>query len=129
MQSRHVSTERRGEATIVAVAKATLEGMGEWDYPDDSAVGLLDEFARAVAGAPAGVVVDVRDTEVLNHASVAVVSRLARMLAEHNRPRVICCSRQVKEILDLCRVNSLYPCRTSLEEALAELGRGQQDLA
>ena len=89
MQARHVSTEARGEATVVAVSKATLEGLAEWDYPDESARGLLDEVARAVAAAPAGVVVDMRDTEVLHHAKVALVSRLARVLAQKHRTRVI----------------------------------------
>jgi anti-anti-sigma regulatory factor len=125
MQFRHLTTQARGIVTVIAISPSNLESIDEWDYPNQTVAELLDEFGRAVAEAPAGVVVDIRETRTLNHASVAVLARLARVLSEHGRPGVLCCSSQVKEILDLCRINRLCPCWTDLEESVAEIAKGR----
>src|SRR5438552_2355816 len=129
MQHRHVKSLPLGGATVVAIARDTLEAIDEatcWSGPTPQVAELLDEFVQAIEAAPGGVVVDMRDTRFLDHASVSVVFRLARLLAEHNKPRLICCSREVKGILDVCRLNTICLNATDLEEAVAVLAQGQK---
>ena len=113
---------------MVAVAKDTLAAINEETWrsgPPPLVAELLDEFGRALGAAPGPLVVDIRDTQFLDHASVSVLFRLARLVAEHNKRGFICCSSEVKEILDACRLNTVCPTTTRLEEAMTELAVGQ----
>lgn len=124
MESRHLSIKQIKHATVIAVSKATVEGIEEDDYPDGNAVELRDDFKHAVAQAPGGIVIDIRDIAYLNHASMSLVFSLVSVVADRDKqPPVMCCSSQIKELLDTCRINCLCDCFTELTEALTELGR------
>lgn len=132
MQHYHVKSLSLGNVTVIAVAKDTLEAINEVtcaDGPTPLVRELLDEFVQALGPASGGVVVDLRETEFVDHASLSVVYRLAKLLAEHNKPRLFCCSRDVKAIIDVCRLNEICPCVTEFEEAVAELAQVQGNQA
>src|SRR5262245_28325897 len=128
MQHRHVKSLPQGGITVVAVAKDTLAAINEgtcWSGPTPLVAELLDEFVQAMGAAPGPVVVDIRDTQFIDHASVSVLFRLARLVADRNKRGFICCSSAVKEILDACRLNTVCPTAAKLEEAMTELAGGQ----
>src|SRR5262245_12536963 len=128
MQHRYVKSMPLGGVTVVAVAKETLATINEgtcWSGPSPLVAELLDEFRQALGAAPGPVVVDSRDTQVLDHASVFVLVRLARLVAEYNKRGLICCSSEVKGIIDVCRLNAVCPTAGTLEEALTELAAGR----
>ena len=127
MQLQHTSTELRGDVTVVTILKATLEGIDESEYPSDRTRQLAVEFEQAVADAPGSVVVDIRDTEFLNHSSVVTLSQVVRTLVGHGKSGVICCSSNIKAVLDIVKVSAHCPCRTSMEESLAALSPGASD--
>ena len=125
MQYQHLKSLTRGTVTVVAIAKGTLEAINEENYLTPQVAELHDEFAQAISADPGAVVVDLRDTHFLDHAGVSVMFRLTKLLAERNQPRMICCSREVRDVLVLCRLTSICPCVTELEEAVARLAEVQ----
>ena len=128
MQHRHVTCVPLGGITVVAVSKDTLAAINEgtcWSGPTPLVAELLDESAQVMKAAPGAVVIDVRDTQFIDHASVSVLFQLARLVADHKKGGFISCSSEVKEILDVCRLNTVCPTTTRLEEATTELAGGQ----
>jgi anti-anti-sigma factor len=121
MQFQHLKLLARGNATVIAIAKSTLAEINEENYSTSPVAELLDEFARAISATPGAVIIDLRDTHFLDSAGMSVVFRLARLLAERNQPRLICCSPGVQDVLVVCRLTSICPCVTELEEAVARL--------
>jgi anti-anti-sigma regulatory factor len=129
MQHRHVGlVSIHNDITVVCLPQVTLEAINE----HTCALGLgqsplvaefLDEFAYAIQAARGGVLVDMRDTRYLDHASVALMCRLAKLLAKRNLPWVICCSPEVKDILEVCLLTMIGPYATDLEAAVIRLGR------
>ncbi len=129
MQHPHVNSVPLGTVTLIAVAKDTLAAVNEqtcWSGPTPLVSDLLEEFVQAITAAPGSVVVDIRDTQFIDHASVSVVFQLAKLVVNQNKRGFICCSSDVKEILDLCRLSTLCPTTAKLEEAVAELGGEKQ---
>jgi hypothetical protein len=126
MDFRNITVLHRGDATLVEVPKAVVAAINEHNYPSPLAAELLAEFGQAIATAPAGIVLDMRDTEYVDHASVDVVFRLARQLADRNKPRAICCSEPIKDVLDACRIGSFCPTVTALDMAINWVSREQE---
>lgn len=127
MQHCHVKSVPQGDITVIAVAKDTLAAINEATCaagPSPLVAELMDEFVQIMGAASGPVVVDIRDTNFIDHASVAVLFRLARLLADQNKRARICCSSRVKEVLNVCRVNTICPTFTELKDAMAELAGG-----
>jgi anti-anti-sigma regulatory factor len=124
MQYRHVGPVAVGnDLTVVCLPKVTLEAINEDTCalgPTPLVAAFLDEFASAIQAAQGGVLVDMRDTPYLDHASVAVMVRLAKLLAKRHLPWVILCSPEVKAILEVCRFTMIGPCATDLEAAVTQ---------
>jgi anti-anti-sigma regulatory factor len=125
MQFRHVAVLHHGPVTVVAIRKAALVEINEFNHPSPVATELLAEVGQAVAAASGGIVLDMRDTESLDHASVAFLVRLAKLLADCNQPWTICCSDGVKEILDLCRLGDICPVVSALDVAVTKVAQRQ----
>lgn len=128
MEHIHVKSLPHGRVTVVTVAKDTLAAINEGTCrsgPSPLVAELLDEFIQDMGAAPGPVVVDIRDTQLIDHASMSVLFRLARLVVDHNKRGFICCSSEVKQVLDLCRLNTVCPTAANLEEAMTELADGQ----
>src|SRR4051812_29824110 len=104
MPWQYLSIQPRGGLTIIAVSKAAMEVVAQGGYSAVVARELIDEFGRAAAEATGGVVVDVRDTEYLTGATVALLLRFARTSTKLGKPPVVCGSAGVKEVCDICRL-------------------------
>lgn len=74
MPHRHIKSLPLGSVTVVAVARDILEAI---NGPTPLIAELHTEFVQAIGAAPDGVVVDMRDTRFLDHASLEVVCRWA----------------------------------------------------
>lgn len=124
MQHNHVKSMPLGGITVVAVAKDALAAINEgtcWSGPPPLVAEVLDEFVQALAAAPGPVVIDIRDTQSLDHASVFVVFRLAKLVADRKKGGLLCCSGELKETLEVCGLNRVCPSVTTLEEAMTAL--------
>ena len=131
MQHKYVKVLSRGGVTVLAIAGDTLADINEYtcrsgDTPQVKE--LIEEFRQAAGMAPGSVVVDVREADVLDHASVSVLFRLAKILMDHSKPRLICCSPSVKELFDIFRLETICASVTELEVAVAELGQEAPNL-
>jgi anti-anti-sigma regulatory factor len=129
MQHSHVLSLPHGGITVITVAKDTLAAINEgtcWSGPTPVVAELIDEFVQALGAAPGPVVVDIRDTQYIDHASVDVLFRLAKLVASHTGSGFICCSSEVKAILvDLLQLNKVCPTATNLNEIMKELAGRQ----
>lgn len=124
MQYRHVQSLTQGDISLVAVASSTLAGINEgscWSGPSPLIGELLNEFDKVLAAASGSIILDIRDMPCLDHASVSVLFRLAKRLADAKKRGVICCSSDVKEILEVCRLNAVCPIVINVKEAMALL--------
>ena len=110
----------------MTILKATLEDIEESEHPSVRTRQLVDEFAQAVTDAPGSVIVDIRDTASLNHSSVATLFHVVRTFIERGKRGVICCSSNIKTLLELAGIASHCPCWTSKEESLAALNRASE---
>jgi anti-anti-sigma regulatory factor len=125
MPYHHIAVLHRGTVTMVAIAKAALAAIKESDHPSPVLGELCEEFSQAAAAASGAIVIDMRDTDYLDHASVSAVFRLAKLLADRSKPRAICCSDGVKEILDVCRLGDICPSVTALDVAVTTVAQKQ----
>jgi anti-anti-sigma regulatory factor len=125
MEFRNVTVLHRGNITLIAVPKTVLAAINESNYPSSVSVELVAQFGEAIAATPAGIILDLRDTDYLDHATVSVVTRLVKLLADRNKPRAICWPDAAKEILDVCGIRSFCPTVTDLDMAVGRVSHGQ----
>jgi anti-anti-sigma regulatory factor len=128
MQYRHVTSLSRDGITLVAITKDTLAAINEgtcWSGPNPLVGELLDEFTEALKVTPGPVIVDIRDTRLIDKASLSALFQLVRLVAKHDKRGFICCSSEVKNVLDVCKVDTICPTTSNLDEAVTALAAEQ----
>jgi anti-anti-sigma regulatory factor len=126
MPPQHIAVLHVGDVTVVAIAKVALAAINEDNHPSPVLGELCEEFGQAAAAASGGIVVDMRDTEFLDHASVSALFRLGKLLANRSKPWAICCSPAVKQVLHICKFDLICPVVTALDVAITRAGQRRQ---
>ena len=124
MQPSHIQSSSQGSVSVLSLAKESLAAINEntcGSGPSPLVAELTDEFVHAIQASPHSIVIDIRDLSFLDHANVAFLFKLVRLLGKNNKRGCICCSSNVKQGLDVVGMTKLCPTVADLDKAIAAL--------